>query len=81
MTMELLQRLVNIRVLLLLICLLVESTRAFLVINPQSSSNILRSASATETVDDIDFEALEDAVVLIKPKAMKRLRELKTKQA
>jgi iron-sulfur cluster assembly protein len=38
--------------------------------------------STTETVeDDIDFDVPEDAVITIKPKAMKRLRELREKEA
>ena len=48
--------------------------------NTRQATLILRST--TETVEDeIDFEAPEDAVINIKPKAMKRLRELREKEA
>ncbi len=75
--------------LLTLLLLLVESTSAFVVRSSTRSSIIttlpntkssLCSAPAEMTVEEIDYDEPEDAVVLIKPKAMKRLRELKVKE-
>jgi hypothetical protein len=66
--------------LFILACLLAES-QAF-VVGPQVSSTTSRvfSQVAENTVDEIDYEVPEDAVVQIKPAAMKRLRELKEKE-
>jgi iron-sulfur cluster assembly protein len=44
-----------------------------------TSSTMLQS-SADATIDEIDYEVPEEAVINIKPKAMKRLRELREKQ-
>lgn len=41
---------------------------------------LLLQSPADATVEEIDFEAPEDAVINIKPKAMRRLRELKEKE-
>jgi iron-sulfur cluster assembly 1 len=43
------------------------------------TTTTLQSATA-DTVEEIDFEAPEDAVINIKPAAMRRLRELKAKE-
>jgi iron-sulfur cluster assembly 1 len=40
----------------------------------------LRVSSPDTTLQEIDFEAPEDAVINIKPKAMQRLRELREKE-
>ena len=39
-----------------------------------------QSSSADIVKDEIDYEQPEDAVIQIKPKAMKRLRELRAKE-
>eukprot|EP00526_Cylindrotheca_closterium_P023384 CAMPEP_0113614600 /NCGR_PEP_ID=MMETSP0017_2-20120614/7256_1 /TAXON_ID=2856 /ORGANISM="Cylindrotheca closterium" /LENGTH=163 /DNA_ID=CAMNT_0000523785 /DNA_START=59 /DNA_END=550 /DNA_ORIENTATION=- /assembly_acc=CAM_ASM_000147 len=44
-----------------------------------SQQQQLQSAP-TDVEEEVDYEVPEDAVVLIKPKAMKRLRELKEKE-
>jgi hypothetical protein len=66
--------------LFLLACLLLAESQAFMV-GPLATSTATRvfSQVADTVVDEIDYEAPEDAVVQIKPAAMKRLRELKEK--
>lgn len=75
--------------LLTLLLLLVESTSAFVVRSSSTCSisttlpntrSSLCSAPAETTVEEIEYDEPEDAVVLIKPMAMKRLRELKLKE-
>jgi len=67
--------------------LLLTSTSAFTIstsgihsatISP--SSTILLSAAIDNVEREIDYTQPEDAVILIKPKAMKRLRELREKE-
>lgn len=41
---------------------------------------MIHSAPADTVQDEIDYEQPEDAVIQIKPKAMKRLRELREKE-
>lgn len=60
--------------------LLVASTSAFTISTPGSSRTRLLSAPADTVEQEIDYQQPEDAVVLIKPKAMKRLRELREKE-
>jgi iron-sulfur cluster assembly protein len=43
-------------------------------------NSFLLQSSADATIEEIDFEVPDDAVINIKPKAMKRLRELREKQ-
>lgn len=70
--------------LLVWILLFVESSSAFHVVRPTRTiaCSILWSAPTDTPVEEeeIDYEEPEDAVVLIKAKAMKRLRELKVKE-
>lgn len=58
-----------------------------LILNPRSSYISVLHSSAKDTVvansdeeETIDYDVPEDAVINIKPKAMKRLRELREKQ-
>jgi iron-sulfur cluster assembly accessory protein len=82
------QATMNWRCLLVGIVLLVESsTSAFVVRSSTLATTTTRtsswlSSSPTDTVEQaaIDYEGPEDAVVVIKPNAMKRLRELKIKE-
>ena len=46
----------------------------------KSSAEDTSVATATDEDDPIDYEIPEDAVIQIQPKAMKRLRELRSKQ-
>mmetsp|Transcript_41268 Transcript_41268/g.116798 ORF Transcript_41268/g.116798 Transcript_41268/m.116798 type:complete len:170 (-) Transcript_41268:86-595(-) len=46
----------------------------------QRTSSVIHSAPADTVQDEIDYEQPEDAVIQIKPKAMKRLRELREKE-
>jgi iron-sulfur cluster assembly protein len=46
----------------------------------QSKNSILYSAPADTIEEAVDYEQPEDAVIYIKPKAMKRLRELREKE-
>ena len=46
----------------------------------QSHRRSLSSSPSDTSEDTIDYEVPDDAVVIIKPKAMKRLRELKAQQ-
>ena len=61
---------------------MVDPARGFVVhfrspAHPKSTS---LHSQAADTVEAIDYEIPEDAVIQIKPKAMKRLRELKEKE-
>ena len=62
----------------------ISATSAFSVIPSHASSSsrlISLSSSPSDTAKDVvDYEVPDDAVVIIKPKAMKRLRELKEQQ-
>jgi len=60
-------------------------TSAFTVTTPNLHVSIppvtvLQSAPADTVESEIDYEQPEDAVIQIKPKAMKRLRELREKE-
>jgi iron-sulfur cluster assembly accessory protein len=64
--------------------LLLASTSAFTISTAHTTlrrtGTIPHSAPADTVQDEIDYEQPEDAVILIKPKAMKRLRELREKE-
>lgn len=61
-----------------------EATSAFMVFSPTTltrrSASLVRSSPTTVDEDELDYDVPEDAVVNIKPKAMRRLRELKEKE-
>lgn len=72
------------RSLLAFLFLLIESVVGFAPLATTSSRirSIVHSAPVDNTVEeDIDYEQPEDAVINIKPMAMKRLRELREKEA
>lgn len=63
-----------------------SSTAVVRTLSPSSSSrtrtcsSFILQSSADATVEEVDFEAPEDAVINIKPNAMRRLRELREKE-
>lgn len=58
-----------------------SSTNAFVALpNPPFSAIRTVLSSSTSQVDTVDYTVPEDAVVVIKPAAMKRLQELKAQQ-
>ena len=66
------------------LCLVGPSTTSAFSILPHQSTSLRRIphfSSPSETAEEtVDYEIPDDAVVIIKPKAMKRLRELKDQQ-
>lgn len=64
--------------------LLLEPASSFSVLPSSqsigSANTLLYSAPADTVTEEIDYEEPEDAVIQIKPKAMKRLRELREKE-
>ena len=64
----------------LLLALVVGATAFTLPSQFQRPTSLLHSTAET-VEDEIDFEAPEDAVINIKPNAMKRLRKLREKEA
>lgn len=68
---------------LTLFLVLIQTGTSFVAPSFRSSQSLQRlQSSPTETVEEeVDYEVPEDAVVVIKPKAMKRLRELREKES
>ena len=64
--------------------LFLASTTSAFTISPSSvqcrSTVLLHSASVKSAEQEVDYQQPEDAVILIKPKAMHRLRELREKE-
>ena len=58
----------------------VSSSTTTITTSLKSSAEDTSVATATDEDDPIDYEIPEDAVIQIQPKAMKRLRELRSKQ-
>eukprot|EP00526_Cylindrotheca_closterium_P023215 CAMPEP_0113638264 /NCGR_PEP_ID=MMETSP0017_2-20120614/20039_1 /TAXON_ID=2856 /ORGANISM="Cylindrotheca closterium" /LENGTH=162 /DNA_ID=CAMNT_0000549351 /DNA_START=48 /DNA_END=536 /DNA_ORIENTATION=+ /assembly_acc=CAM_ASM_000147 len=65
---------------ILLLSLLQLSASFLMPSAPIGFSQQQLQSAPTDVEEEVDFEVPEDAVVLIKPKAMKRLRELKEKE-
>jgi len=57
-----------------------STTTTTITTSLKSSAEDTSVATATDEDDPIDYEIPEDAVIQIQPKAMKRLRELRSKQ-
>jgi iron-sulfur cluster assembly accessory protein len=67
---------------LTLILALIQWSSSFVI--PSGSGNqrqhYLQSSPSETVEEEVDYEGPDDAVVMIKPKAMKRLRELREKE-
>eukprot|EP00980_Cylindrotheca_fusiformis_P029066 scaffold22713_cov139-Cylindrotheca_fusiformis.AAC.3 len=64
---------------ILLLLTLAQYSSSFLIPSGQRN-RCLHSAPSDTIQEDIDYDVPEDAVVVIKPNAMKRLRELREKE-
>jgi iron-sulfur cluster assembly accessory protein len=67
---------------LTLLLALIQWTSSFVIPSGSGIQRLqyLQSAPSETVEEEVDFEGPEDAVVMIKPKAMNRLRELKEKE-
>lgn len=70
----------TIRRTLVLLAIVLVQCRAFTVVRSNTFLPTVLASQAAGVTDDVDYEVPEDAVVNIKPKAMRRLRELKEKE-